>query len=104
MLQGALPIRLFARIVVWEPGRALRFEVVRSEYPSDKLFLRRASAGFALEELAAGVSKVTYDQTAEGKGLVGRLYMATVFSVFLRRNAARILAGLRRAVDAQAAI
>jgi len=100
VLQGRLPFHLFARIVEWEPRRTLRYEVVRSEYPSDRLFLRRASAGFALEELEGGVTKVTYEQTAESKGPLGRLYMATVFRFLLRSNADRVLAGLQGAVEA----
>jgi len=99
VMKGRLAFRLFARVTDWEEGRSLRFEVTRSEYPSDRLFLARAEAGFRLESLDAQLTSVTYDHSAEGRGLLGRAYMATAFRLFLSRNASRVIAGLQLALE-----
>jgi hypothetical protein len=97
VLRGRLPYRLSARVTEWDEQRSFRFEVTASEYPSDRLFLARAEAGFRLESLDAQHTRVTYEHIAEGRGLIGRAYMATLFRLFLMRNASRVIAGLRRA-------
>lgn len=99
VLRGRLSFRLFARVIDWDEGRSLRLEIFRSDYPSDRLFFARASAGFTLEQVGDSATRVTYDHSVQGKGPLGRLYMATIFRLLLRGNAARILAGLQRALE-----
>ena len=97
VLKGRLPYKLSARLSERDEPRAFRFEFTASEYPSDRLFLAHAEAAFDLEAVDADRTAVTYTHAAEGRGLLGRAYMATVFRLFLMRNASRIVAGLRRA-------
>ena len=97
VLKGRSPYKLTARVTERAEPRSFRFEFTASEYPSDRLFLARAEAGFHLEAVDAESTVVTYEHSAEGRGLLGRAYMATIFRLFLMRNASRIVAGLRRA-------
>ena len=99
VLKGSLPFRLFARITEWREGQLLAYEIDRSEYPSDRLFFRRASITIELAKLDEGRTRATCSHHVEGKGFFGRLYMATVFRPFLRSNARRIVRSLRSAMS-----
>ena len=98
VLKGRLSYRLFARITDWQDGRLLAFEVYRSEYPSDRLFFRRAVIAIELEKVDGTRTRVTCRHQVEGKGVLGRLYMATAFRPFLAANVRRIVQDLARAV------
>ena len=98
VLKGRFTYRLFARITEWQERRLLAFEVYRSEYPSDRLFFRRACIAIELERLDEARTRVTCRHDAEGKGVLGRLYMATAFRPFLIANVRRIASDLARAV------
>ena len=97
-LKGRMAYRLFARISQWEEERRLAFEVYRSEYPSDRLFFKRAVIDIELERLDEGRTRVTCTHRAEGKGLVGKLYMAVVMRPFLSTNVRCIVDSLDQAV------
>ena len=97
-LQGKLPFRLFARIKEWEESRRLAFEIYRSEYPSDRFFFRRAVIAIDLATLDDNRTRVTCTHTVQGRGLLGRLYMATVFRPFLIASARGFVQGLRSSV------
>jgi len=96
-LQGKLPFRLFARVSEWQEGRRLAFEIYRSEYPSDRFFFRRAAIAIDLEELG-GHTRVTCTHSVWGRGVLGRLYMATAFRPFLRSSARGFVRSLRSSV------
>ena len=96
-LKGSLPYRLFARITEWQERQRLAFEIYRSEYPSDRLFFRRATIAVELEQLDEARTRATCTHRVEGKGVLGAVYMATVFRPFLSTNAQRIVQSLRLA-------
>ena len=98
VLKGRFSYRLFARITDWQDGRLLSFEVYRSEYPSDRLFFRRAAIAIELEKLDEVHTRVTCRHQVEGSGVLGMLYMATAFRPFLRANVRRIVQDLARGV------
>ena len=97
VLKGRLRYRLFARITDWQKERLLGFEVYHSEYPSDRLFFRRAAIAIELEELDEAHTRLTCRHEVEGRGVLGRLYMATAFRPFLSANVRRIVQDLVRA-------
>lgn len=97
-LKGRLAYRLFARISRWEEGRCLAFEIHRSQYPSDRLFFKRAVIAIELEGLDEGRTRVTCTHRAEGKGPWGGLYMAVVMRPFLSANVHWITDSLGQAV------
>lgn len=97
ILKGRMSFRLFARITQLEEMRGLAFEVHRSEYPSDRLFFQRACIAFQVSRLT-GKTQVTCTHQVEGKGPLGRLYMATAFRPFLDANVKRVLRSLARSV------
>ena len=94
-LQGKLPFRLFARVSEWQEGQRLAFEIYRSEYPSDRLFFRRAAIAIELDDLGDGRTRVTCAHSVWGRGVLGRLYMATAFRPFLRSSARGFVRSLR---------
>lgn len=98
VLQGSLPFRLFARITEWREEQLLAFEIYRSEYPSDRLFFQRASVAIELRKLDEASTRATCTHRVEGKGIIGKLYMATVFRPFLISNTRRVVRSLREAV------
>ena len=98
VLKGRFSYRLFARITEWRDGRRLAFEVYRSEYPSDRLFFRRAVIAIALDKVDETRTRVTCRHQVEGSGVLGMLYMATAFRPFLRANVRRIVQDLARGV------
>ena len=98
-LKGPLTYRLFARVAEWEEGRRLALDIERSEYPSDRLFLRQARIEIELEPLADGLTRVTCAHRVEGKGALGAVYMATVFAPFLRSNVRLVVRSLIEAAE-----
>lgn len=98
ILKGRLSFRLFARITQLEEMRLLAFEVHRSEYPSDRLFFKRASIAIELGKVNEGETRVTCTHWVDGKGLLGQLYMATAFRPFLITNVQRVVRSLAQAV------
>jgi len=96
-LKGRMAFRLFARISQWEEEGCLAFEVYRSEYPSDRLFFKRAVIAIELERLDERRTRVTCTHRAEGKGLLGAMYMAMVMRPFLSSNVRRIVDSLGQA-------
>ena len=93
-LQGSLPYRLHARVVACEPPRRLSFEFERSEYPSDRLVFGGARITVDVEPAGEGRTRVACRHEVAGKGVLGRLYMATVFRPFLWRNVRWFVNGL----------
>ncbi len=94
ILRGRLSFRLFARVTQLEEMRLFAFEIHRSEYPSDRLFFKRASIALKLGEANDGETRVTCTHWIEGKGRLGQLYMATAFRPFLIFNVRRIVRSL----------
>jgi len=94
VMKGRLPYRLFARITDWQPERGIEFEIHRSEYPSDRFTFGRARIAIRLERLPDGRTRVTCEHRLCGRGLLGRLYGATVMRPFLKSNVRRIVGGL----------
>ena len=94
VMKGRLPYRLFASITGWQPQRRLEFEIYRSEYPSDRFTFGRALISIDLEPEADGRTRVTCEHRLWGRGIIGRLYAATVMRPFLKANVQRILDGL----------
>lgn len=97
-LKGRMAYRIFARISQWEEERGLAFEIYRSEYPSDRLFFKRAVIAIELERLDEGRTRVTCTHRAEGKGLLGAVYMAVVMRPFLSSNVHWIVDSLAQAI------
>ena len=97
-LKGKMRFALFARIERLEDLRLLAFEITRSEYPSDRLFFKRARISIELSEVDSGRTRVTCVHWVQGKGLLGRLYMATVFRPFLRDNVLRVVQSIAESV------
>ncbi len=99
VLQGRrLPFRLFGRLVECEEARRLAIEIERSEYPSDRLFFRRARITVHLASVDDRRTRVNCAHEVEGKGPLGALYMASVFRPFLRANVRAIVRSLAEAV------
>jgi len=97
-LKGQWSFRLFARVEQLEEMRLLAFEIESSEYPSDRLFFKRARISIELSKVDQGRTRVTCTHWVEGKGLLGRLYMATAFRPFLRSNVRRVVRSIADSV------
>ena len=97
VLKGSLPFRLFASVTEWREEQLLSFQIYRSEYPSDRLFFERAVITIELDRLDETRTRATGIHRVAGKGLLGTLYMATVFRPFLMSNVRRFVRSLREA-------
>ncbi len=94
ILKGRLRFALFARITDWSVTRRLEFEIHRSEYPSDRLFFKRALIRIDLAALDAQRTRIHCTHRLEGKGRAGRLYAGIVMRPFIASNLRRIVDSL----------
>lgn len=97
VMKGRLKARLFARVLDWAPEKRLAYEIHRSEYPSDRLFFRRAVVCVALAPEGERRTRITCTHELTGRGFLGHIYAATLMRPLMKTNVQRIVDGLRAA-------